>query len=589
MKTFALSLIVATAAAIQWGSNNIHTHYKDIEVEREYTKDDTKLKTIVNKKTKQVPEIIKGTRTDTIWKPVQRNGTRDWLQTTTENRPQDVTSVSYSTEQVKGTQDRARYDIVEEEYESFEDVFVTKMKDVEVIESKTEYEEKVEIVLRPKTVEGVLEVKKQRPVEKTVLVPVTKEVKVTKTRPTTEVITIDVEKTRPVTKTREVEKTIQVDVEKTRTVTKTRPVEKKVLVDVEKTRDVEKTIYEEVEKTRDVTTYVKKPKTTYKLKTITIHDDDHDHGHGGYGKHGHGHGHGHKTITKKIPITTYEKVPVVTQEKYIEKVPKTITVQEKYIDQEEKIEIEQEEYEETETFIVQEPKVITETEEYQDIETYIEKVEKVITGTEEYEDIEKVTEQVPQIKIEYEDYIEKVPTKTIVQEEVEKVTKVPVIVPIKVTKQVPVQVVERRPVTKTRKVAKRRIEQAPTTSIVAKKNVSTRVNDNPIKVQKVVKEDRPYTGYDPVEVEVETSRRVYNEVDNTQTYETPFQGTKTLTQKLIRQKGLTHSHSNLSGDNCAIGLGDDCGDSSSDEEEVVVIADPAPAPKAYSAGYAKKW
>ena len=332
MKTFALSLIVATAAAIQWGSNNTHTHYKDIVVEKEYTQDDTKLGTIVNKKTKQVPEIIKGTRTDTKWVPVTRKGTRDWLETTTENRPQDVTSVSYSTEPVKGTQQRARYDIVEEEYESFEDVFVTKMKDVEVTESKTEYEEKTEIVLRPKTVEGVLEVKKQRAVEKTVLVPVTKEVKVTKTRPTTEVITVDVERTRPVTKTREVEKTIYVDVEKTKTVTKTRPVEKKVLVDVEKTRDVEKTIYEEVEKTRDVTTYVKKPKTTYKLKTITIHDDDHDHGHGGYGKHGYGHGHGHKTVTKKIPITTYEKVPVVTQEKYTEKVPKTITVQEKYID-----------------------------------------------------------------------------------------------------------------------------------------------------------------------------------------------------------------------------------------------------------------
>ena len=269
--------------------------------------------------------------------------------------------------------------------------------------------------------------------------------------------------------------------------------------------------------------------------------------------------------------------------------PKTITVQEKYIDQETKIEIDQEEYEDTVTFTVQEPKVITKTEEYQDTETYIEKVEKVITGTEEYEDIEKVTEKVPQTKIVYEDYIEKVPTKTIVQEEVEKVTKVPVIIPIKVTKQVPVQVVERRPVTKTRLVSKRRFEDAPTTSIVAKKNVSTRVNDNPIKVQNVVKQDRPYTGYDPVDVEVETSRRVYNEVDNTQTYETPFQGTKTLKQKLQRQIGLTHSHSNLSGNNCAIGLGDDCSDSDSSDEEVVVIADPAPAPKAYSAGYAKKW
>jgi hypothetical protein len=192
MRTFVVALIATSAVAVQWGSNATHTHYKDIEVNRPYTQDDSRMKTIVNKKTRQVPRMVTETRTDTVWDDKIEKGTRDWLETTTENRPQEISSTSYSTSPTEGTQMIARYDVVDQEVAGFKDVFVTNMKDVQVKTSKTVVDEIEETVMRHKTVNGTLDVKKQRAVDETVMVPVTKEMTVTKTRPTTDIIMVDV-------------------------------------------------------------------------------------------------------------------------------------------------------------------------------------------------------------------------------------------------------------------------------------------------------------------------------------------------------------------------------------------------------------
>ena len=98
------------------------------------------------------------------------------------------------------------------------------------------------------------------------------------------------------------------------------------------------------------------------------------------------------------------------------------------------------------------------------------------------------------------------------------------------------------------------MEEAPTKSMVANKNVSTRTNPNPIKVQKVVKQEKDVLRKVPRGVEVSRERRVYDTVNADKEEQIKIQGTKTLNQVLQRQVGHSHSHSNLSGNNPNLGL-----------------------------------
>ena len=102
MRTFAVALIASTTLAVQWGQNTSHTHYKDIKINKPYTVDNSTYKTITNKKTRQQPRYITEKRTDTVYDDVEETQQRPWLETSFENRPQEVKSTSYSTSPAQG-------------------------------------------------------------------------------------------------------------------------------------------------------------------------------------------------------------------------------------------------------------------------------------------------------------------------------------------------------------------------------------------------------------------------------------------------------------------------------------------------------
>ena len=358
--------------------------------------------------------------------------------------------------------------------------------------------------------------------------------------------TEEVEKTRTENRTREITETIMVPVTKEKKVTKQRPVQKTIYEDVEKTRDVKKTIYEEVEKTRDITTYKTVTKTALKWKKVTVDascDDQEDKKHG-WAKESESEDEdcGQKTIWKKIPVKKTKKIPVTTQEKYTAKVPKVIIEQEKYT----------------------------------------EKVPKTVTEYVEYEDVEKINVMEPKEVTKYETYTVEVPYTDRVSVPVKKIVKTPRIVVKTETKQVPVQVVKRIPKTKTRKVAKKRLEDAKTQTIKVNRNDSSRLADKSVAVQKATTKDRKVIRKVPREVEVERTRRVYEDVNADQSYEAKFQGTKTLNQTLLRQKGTTRYHSNRG---YYPGLDSD---SESEIEEETLLASESEAEEEASAGKAEE-
>ena len=87
-----------------------------------------------------------------------------------------------------------------------------------------------------------------------------------------------------------------------------------------------------------------------------------------------------------------------------------------------------------------------------------------------------------------------------------------------------------------RDVAVRRIEDAPTSSIEAVRTDSSRVRDNFVPVQSVVKEDYEDLTFTPSEVEVTRQNLRYKDVEKTVSYDASFEGTEVKIQEVPRQK-----------------------------------------------------
>lgn len=79
------------------------------------------------------------------------------------------------------------------------------------------------------------------------------------------------------------------------------------------------------------------------------------------------------------------------------------------------------------------------------------------------------------------------------------------------------------------------------------KNVSTKTVSQDYNVQSLEDEEYEVTRKVPREVEVTRQRARYNDVEKEVSYDAKFQGTKTLTQDVIRQKRISHAHSDRAG------------------------------------------
>lgn len=177
------------------------------------------------------------------------------------NRPQEVNSTSYSTEQVATKKPVTRYDIVDEVYDSKVESFQVNQKDVNIIDSEVAYD----------------------------------------TVTTTRDNYVTLNKLCGHTEYREkAEHYIENIVE-----------QKEVLIEE----------YEEVWRTRDVTTYEEQSYTDYINKKVTVCDSSSS-------DEGYGYGHGWESssddcqiVWKKVAVTKTKSVPVVTQEKYLNKEP----------------------------------------------------------------------------------------------------------------------------------------------------------------------------------------------------------------------------------------------------------------------------
>jgi hypothetical protein len=398
MKTFTVALLATVVMA--WDHEPVlHSHYSDIQLTRGYTQDATENRTISDVKQRQVPRYYDHTTVSTVYDDQVENRTRDVLVTNPTIKQQQVNSTSYSTEATMGTQDRTRFDVVQQERDTKIDSFQTNDKLVNIIDSEVAYDEVTT------TRDNFITINK--------LCDSSRVVDVTTTELHDQIENVNVTRTRPVSMTTLVDQIIEEDVEVTNLVSQiiledvevTNLVDQivlsntdtEILVDTEVLTDVQETILVDVVKSREVAGTKVVTETSYKLKDILVHTSSSD-SCGDWNDWCNGKsGHGHKVITKKIPTTISKTVPTTRIENYTVQVPQTITSQVSKTVQ--RVEVVSKQTSRT----IQVPVTSTEQREktIQVPVTSIEKRQKTIqvpvttVSQEEYTVVEQVTVQVP--------------------------------------------------------------------------------------------------------------------------------------------------------------------------------------------------
>ena len=145
-----------------------------------------------------------------------------------------------------------------------------------------------------------------------------------------------------------------------------------------------------------------------------------------------------------------------------------------------------------------------------------------------------------------ETYTEKEPYVETINYPTTTTNQVPRTVLINKTKQVDSHSIGQEAYTRKQNIAARRIEQAPTSSIEAVRNDSSRLADKIVTVQEAVPESYNVVRKVPRSVSSTRQRASYSDVDASTSYDTKIQGTATLNQQLVRQATLRHAHSTLS-------------------------------------------
>ena len=377
MKAFTVALLAT--ACMAWETENIpHSHYQDIIVTRPYTQDATQLRTISDQKNRQELRKYEHKTQSTVWDDQVENRSRNNLITNPTIKKQQVNSTAYSTSATQGSQDRTRFDVVQQSRDTQLESFQTNQKAVGIIDSEVAYDTVTETRDNYITINKLCDAQETREVKETIMEDQIQTIDVTKTRPvemTTledQIVLTDVEETNlvdqivltdveetmlvdqivltDVEETMLVDKIISEDVEVTNLVDKiisedvevTNLVDKVITEDIEVTNLVDKVIMEDIMETimvdvvkqRQVQSSKTVTETTYITKQLLVHSSDSDdcgdwndwcdNKCGDWNDWCKGQN-GHKVITKKIPKTISKQVPITITEDYTVQEPQTIT------------------------------------------------------------------------------------------------------------------------------------------------------------------------------------------------------------------------------------------------------------------------
>ena len=581
MKTFTVALLATVVAA--WGEPPVlHSHYKDIKVQRPFTQDASGSKTITDVKQRQNRRLYPWTTTSTVYDDQVENRQRNVLVTNPSIKNQQVNSTSYSTAPTMGSQDRTRFDVVQQSRDTKIDSFQTNDKLVNIIDSEVAYDTVTSTRDNILTINKLCDSSRVIDVTETILQNQTELIDVIKTRPvqmttledqvvlTTEEEEILVDQivsteTEVLSETTvdtvtDVEEIILVDVD---TVT---DVDEVILVDVETTTDVEETILVDVIKSRSVAGTKLVQEKSYKLENLLIHDptDSSSDECEPWMAWCNNKSNGHKVITKKIPQITTKEVPTTRIENYTVQVPQTNIKKVKSIKQVEKVITKQvaSTRQEQQSIIKQVAstkqvpvtRIVASEKTIQVPQIISKQVEKIIqvpvttTSLQEYTAQEERTIQVPVEITRQETINEKVPCTETINHPTTTTQQRPRTVLINKQKAVDVQSIRSDPVTQVLNVSQPRTEQAPTMSMEAIRNDSSRNNAQSFNSQELAVEDWSVVRKIARDVSNTRQRATYDDVTVERSYETPVQAVSDHLQTVTRQSRLSHAHSDLGTD-----------------------------------------
>merc|ERR1712032_1562453 len=565
MKTFTIALLASATQAVEWGYQSpVHSHYRDIKVNQAYTQDASYNKSITDAKTRQEPEYYTHTTSSIAYDEGRQATTKDWLKTEVENRPQEVNSTSYSTKAVQGSQSVTRYDVVNADRQTTKDVFVVSPKNVGIIESEVAYDTVTSTRDNLIEINKLRDVVKTRQVEKTVLVDVQSTCQRMENQPITSIEIINIPKTCARQENQPTLSTEIINIPKTCSRQENNPISKIVLVDVPSKCAVNKTVSEtvlvDVQKSKQVKSYDTVIDTTYTQKTLLVHGSSSDDDSDSYSSHSYSSScdgpwcsssdNSHVYITKNIPKKVARQVPVSRTVNYTTKEPRTqskvITVQEDCTAQEERQ--------------ILEDNIVTinySCDEQQERQVSMDNIVTIAYSCDEQQEIEvqednivtineACTVQEPQTVLETETYTEKEPYVEVRNVPTTTTQQIPRTVLINKTKQVDSHSIGQEAYTRKQNISVPRQEAAPTNSIEAVRNDSSRLADKAVNVQSVIQvAGLDKATYTPKTVTSSRQRRRYNDVDASVTRDIKIQGVSNHNQVLTRQARLQHSHPTL--------------------------------------------
>merc|ERR1712032_1066688 len=589
MKTFTIALLASATQAVEWGYQSpVHSHYRDIKVNQAYTQDASYNKSITDAKTRQEPEYYTHTTSSIAYDEGRQATTKDWLKTEVENRPQEVNSTSYSTKAVQGSQSVTRYDVVNADRQTTKDVFVVSPKNVGIIESEVAYDTVTSTRDNLIEINKLRDVVKTRQVEKTVLVDVQSTCQRMENQPITRKEIINVPKTCARQENQPTLSTEIINIPKTCSRQENNPISKIVLVDVPSKCAVNKTVSEtvlvDVQKSKQVKSYDTVIDTTYTQKTLLVHGSSSDDDSDSYSSHSYSSScdgpwcsssdNSHVYITKNIPKKVARQVPVSRTVNYTTKEPRTqskvITVQEDCTAQEERQILEDnivtinyscDEQQERQVSMDNIVTIEYSCDEQQERQVSMDNIVTIAYSCDEQQEIEvqedniftineACTVQKPQTVLETETYTEKEPYVEVRNVPTTTTQQIPRTVLINKTKQVDSHSIGQEAYTRKQNISVPRQEAAPTNSIEAVRNDSSRLADKAVNVQSVIQvAGLDKATYTPKTVTSSRQRRRYNDVDASVTRDIKIQGVSNHNQVLTRQARLQHSHSTLAANN----------------------------------------